>query len=152
MKILAVYLSPSQPLIGSELYVCPSGVLPVLIAGDLNANHVDWNSRLTTTKGMHLRDYPNEHSCLIYGPDKTITNPYNSSSTTEFLDIVLTKGLVTPVYLNTCSALRPGHLTVLIDTRCRSSFLILPDRPDFRRPDWVKFQACLEDRLPSTRK
>ena len=38
MKILAVYLSPSQPLIGSELYVCPRGVLPILIAGDLTAS------------------------------------------------------------------------------------------------------------------
>jgi hypothetical protein len=37
-----------------------------------------------------------------------------------------------------------------MDTRCRSSFLNLPDHPDFRRTNWVKFQACLEDRLPCT--
>ena len=42
------------------------------------------------------------------------------------------------------------HLPVLIDTRCRSFFLNLTERPDFRRTDWVKLKAYLEDRLPST--
>ena len=43
-KILAVYLSPSRPLIKSDQDACLSGGLPVLMAGDLNAKHVDWNS------------------------------------------------------------------------------------------------------------
>ena len=46
-KILAVYLSPSRPLIKSDLTACLSGGLPVLMAGNLNAKHVDWNFRLT---------------------------------------------------------------------------------------------------------
>jgi hypothetical protein len=43
-------------------------------------------------------------------------------------------------------------LLVLIDTRCRSSFLNLSDRHCFRRTDWVKFQASLEYSLPPTPK
>ena len=49
-----------------------------------------------------------------------------------------------PVQLTACSALSSDHLQVLIDTRCRSSFLNLPDRPDFTRTDLCKFHACLE--------
>jgi hypothetical protein len=45
------------------------------------------------------------------------------------------------------SALSSDHLPVLIDTRCQLSFLNDPDCPDFRKTNWVKFQACLEDRL-----
>jgi hypothetical protein len=56
------------------------------------------------------------------------------------------------VHLTTCSALSCDHLPVLLDTKCRSFFLNLPDRPDFRRTDWVKFQACLENSLPPTPK
>jgi len=59
--------------------------------GDLNAKHVDWNSRLTTIRRKLLRDYANEMSCLIFGPDTPITNPYNSSATPDFLDIALVK-------------------------------------------------------------
>jgi hypothetical protein len=112
----------------------------------------------SSSQSQHTRpsgagyDYANDHSCSIYGPETPTTIPYNSSATPDVLDIVVTKDLVIPVYLTTCSALSSDHLPVLIDTRCRSSLLNLPDRPDFRRTDWVKFQACLEDRLPSTPK
>ena len=47
VKILAAYLSHSSPLIGADLIACFGGGLPVLMAGDLNAKHVGWNSRLT---------------------------------------------------------------------------------------------------------
>ena len=53
-----------------------------------------------------------------------------------------------PVYLTSCSALSSGHLLVLIDNGCRSSFQHPPDRPDFRRTDRAKFQNHLEDQIP----
>jgi hypothetical protein len=57
VKILVVYLSTSRPLIASDLSVYLGGCLPVLMAGDLNANNVWWNSMLITKRGRHLRDY-----------------------------------------------------------------------------------------------
>ena len=119
------------------------------MAGDLNTKQTNWNSRLTTTRGRRLRDYANEHSCLIYGPDTPTTIPCNSSATPDVLDIVLTKYLVTPVYLTTCSALSSDNLPVLIERRCRSSFLNLPDRSNFRRTDWSNSRpACKTDYRP----
>jgi hypothetical protein len=52
--ILAAYLSPGPPPIGADLDACFGGGLLVLLAGDMNAKHVDWNSRLT--RGKLLRD------------------------------------------------------------------------------------------------
>ena len=49
--ILAAYLSPSRPLIGEDLTACFGGGIPVLMAGNINAKHVDWNSRLNTKRG-----------------------------------------------------------------------------------------------------
>jgi hypothetical protein len=144
VKILAVYLSPSRPLFRSDLSACLGGGLPVLMVGDLNAKNIDWNSRLTTTRGKLLHDYASEYFCLIYGLDTPTTAPYKSSATLDILDIVLIS-----VYLTACSALSSHHLPVLIGTRCQSSFLNLPDLPDYRRTNWVKFQASLENRLPS---
>jgi hypothetical protein len=51
VKILVAYLSPSHPLIGADLTAYFGGGLLVLMAGDLNAKHVDWNSRLNTRRG-----------------------------------------------------------------------------------------------------
>jgi hypothetical protein len=115
------------------------------MAGDLNAKHVVCNSRLSTRRGKLLRDYADGNSCLIFGPDSPTTNPYNPLATPNVLDIVIKKDLSFPVYLTSCSALSSGHLPVLIDTVCRSSFYLPPDRPDFRRNDWANFQTQLED-------
>ena len=41
VKILAAYISHFRPLLGADLTACFGGGLPVLIAGDLNAKHVD---------------------------------------------------------------------------------------------------------------
>jgi len=64
-----------------------------LMAGDLNAKHVDWNSRLSTRREKLLRDDAGENSCLIFGPNTPKTNPYNLSVTPDNLDIVITINL-----------------------------------------------------------
>jgi hypothetical protein len=96
-----------------------------------------------------LRDYADNHSFLIYGPNSPNTVPYNSFATPDVLDIVITKDLSTPVNLTRCSALNSDHLPILINTECRSSFLHLPDRPDLRKTDTPRFQMCLESGIPS---
>ena len=67
----------------------------------------------------------------------------------DVLDILITKDLVTAVYMTTCSARRSDHVPVLVDTRCRSSFLNTPDSPELMRTDWSKVQAYLEAGLLS---
>jgi len=133
-------LAIPPPLIGADLTACLGGGLPVLMAGDLNAKHVEWNSRLKTRREKILRDNADENSCLIFGPDRPPTNPYNPYATAYVLDIVIAKDLPFQVYLTSCSALSSDHLPVLIDTACRSFFQHPPDRPHFRRIDWVDFQ------------
>ena len=138
----------SGPLIGVDLSVSFGGGLPVLMAGYLNAKHVDWISRLSTRRGKLLRSYAYENSCLIFGPDFPTTNSYNPSVTPHVLDIAINKNLSIPVYLISCSELSSDHLPVFIDTTCRLSFHHPPDRPDFRRTDWANFETHLEDLVP----
>jgi hypothetical protein len=135
-------------MIESDLTECLSAGIPFLMAGYLNAEEKDWNSRLSTARASLLRDYADRNSYLIYGPDSPITAPYTHNATPDVLDINVVKDFVLPVHLTVCTALSSDHLPILIDTSCRSSFRNLPDRPDFTRMDWAAFQACLEHRLP----
>ena len=118
------------------------------MAGDLNAKHVDWNSRLNTRRGKLLRDYADEISCMIFGPDSPTRKPIQPLGYSRCLEIVITKNLSFSVYLTSCSALSSDYLSVLIETSCRSSFHNPPDRPDFRRSDWANFQTRLEELIP----
>jgi hypothetical protein len=80
------------------------------MAGDLNAKHTDWNSRLiTTTRGAHLRDYANRNA-LIYGADSPTTVPYQQNANPDVLDIVVVKDFVLPVHL---TALHSARITYL---------------------------------------
>jgi hypothetical protein len=94
VKLVSTYLPPTRPLIETDLTECLSGGIPVRIAGDLNAKHKDWNSRLNTARGSLLRDYPDRNSCLIYGPDSPTTAPYTHNATPDILDIVVVKDFV----------------------------------------------------------
>jgi hypothetical protein len=115
VKIHAVGLSPSRPTIASDLSARLGSGLPVIMASDLNAKHVDWNSRQVTKIARPFREYAG-NSCLIYWTNKPITIRYNPSATHDVLDIVITKDLVKPVYLTTCFALSSDLLPILIDT------------------------------------
>jgi hypothetical protein len=59
------------------------------MAEDLNAKHVDRNTRLTTVRGKLLRDYADKHSYLIEGSDSPTTVSYNPSATPDLLDIAV---------------------------------------------------------------
>jgi hypothetical protein len=148
VKILAAYFSPSRLQIGVDRSACFGGGMPVLMASDLNAKHVDWISRLGTGREKFLRDYSDGNSCLILAPDTPTIKPYNSLATPDILDIVMTTNLTSPMYLTSCSALSSDHLPLLVDTTCRLSFQHAPDRPDFRHTDWANFQTPLQDQIP----
>jgi len=54
MRTLAAYVSPLRSLIGADTTTCFGGGLPGLMAGDFNAKHVVWISRLSTRRGKPL--------------------------------------------------------------------------------------------------
>ena len=108
--------------------------MPVPGLTDLQATVVQ-----VTRRGKLLRDYADENSCLIFGPDTPTTNKYNPSATPDVLDIAVTKDIPFPLYLTSCSALSLDHLPVLIDTACHSFFHHTPVRTNFRRTDWANF-------------
>jgi hypothetical protein len=74
-KILAVHLLSSWSLFASGLSAYFGGGLLVLIAGDLNTRHVDWNSRLIT-RGRYLRDYADKNLSHLWA-ENTCNLPYN---------------------------------------------------------------------------
>jgi hypothetical protein len=98
VKILAVHPSPSRPQTGADLTDCFGWGLPFLMAGELNAKHMECNYRMTTRWRKFLRDYADDNSCLIFWPDTTTTNPYKPSLTPDVFGIVLTQKLSFSVY------------------------------------------------------
>jgi hypothetical protein len=115
VKLVSACHSPTRPLIESDLTECLSGGIPVLMAGDFNAKHTDWNSTLITARGSLLHDYADRNSCLIHGPDSPIMAPYTHNATPDVLDTAFVKNFILLVHLTVCTALSSDHLPTLID-------------------------------------
>ena len=131
VKLVAVYLSPLRSLLDADLSECFGGGKPVFLAGDLNAKHREWNSRVNSPRGVLLRDFATANSCFVHGPDVPTTVPSCPTHTPDVLDIVVVKDFLLPVNLTVRSALSSDHFPVIVDLRGRSSFHTLPDRPSF---------------------
>jgi hypothetical protein len=100
VKIFAASLSPSRSLIGAELSACFGEGMPGLMADELNAKHVEWNSRLSKD---------GENSCAIMPIGTPVSSlhripeqqyPLNYLATPDVLDILITKNLTSLVYLS----------------------------------------------------
>jgi hypothetical protein len=76
MKLVATYVSPTRPLIDSDLTWYLSGLFPFSMAGDFNAKSTDWNTTLNKVRDSLLPDYANRTSSLINGPDFPTMAPY----------------------------------------------------------------------------
>jgi hypothetical protein len=103
----------------------PERGFPVLIQGDFNAKHRDWNSRLTTEGRSLLCDYANRNS----------TTPYNSKANPKYLGYCDRQGLRPTGASGRLQSLSSDHLLVLINKTCRTSFHDHLDCPDFIRTD-----------------
>ena len=121
VKILAAYLSHSNPLIRADLTAC-------------FAKHKDLNSWQTLRRG---------YSCVYYATRTPISSfertpqppTHNLYTTPDVLDIVKAKDLRFPVCLTSCSALNSNHFPAFIDTGCCLYFQHPTDRWDFRSTD-----------------
>jgi hypothetical protein len=77
VKILVAYLSPSRTLNGADLTACFGGGLLLLLAGNPNAKHVDWNSRLNTRRGESYVIKPTK--APIWSLDRTPQTPNHTN-------------------------------------------------------------------------
>ena len=132
VKLVAVNLSSLRYLLDVDLLECISGGTPVLLAGDINAKHKYWNSRLNSPRGVLLREFTSTNSYIAHGPDSTTTIPSCPIVIPDVLDIVVVKDFVLPANLTVCSALSSDHFHVTVDLPGRSSFQVLPDRPSLK--------------------
>ena len=89
---------------------------PTIIAGDMNAKHVDWNCRVTNPQGNALRDlyYGSDINFEILAPSSPTFIPDNQNHAPDILEIALVKDFQSILQINAVNALNSDHLPVII--------------------------------------
>lgn len=67
-----------------------AGDKPLVIAGDLNAKHIQWNSKQTNQRGRRLQEYAENNEIL--GPNED-THTHPAYDTSDVLDIAIIKNV-----------------------------------------------------------
>ena len=119
-----------------------------ILGGDLNAKHVDWGSRLTTTKGSQLRKAINKKGCNYHSTGKPTYWPTDPNKLPDLLDFFITRK-VSPNFIEVEENfdLDSDHSAVILtlseriiknETRCTLSN---------KTTDWESFKLELHENI-----
>ncbi|CAH2108991.1 unnamed protein product [Euphydryas editha] len=118
VTLASMYLSPSKSLLESDIRSLLSTGSSVLLAGDLNSKHYQWNSRSINTKGRELDRLTSLPSLdfEVIAPQTPTRFPFrNSNDRPDVLDIAILRGVTLQLRtIETLSELDSDHRPVLI--------------------------------------
>ncbi len=90
---------------------------PTLIAGDYNAKHTAWSSRITCPRGRKLKAVADANGCEIFAPSSPTYYPYNSNNKPDVLDIAFCQNIHYPPTLTINYELSSDHFPIIADMR-----------------------------------
>lgn len=118
---------------------------PVILAGDFNAKHTNWNNLNSNAKGYDLQKLCNDNLFEISNPDSPTLYP--GVGEPSIVDFVLSKGIFgisKPISINDLSS---DHLPVEFNI---PFFAQLPEElkiPNFKKANWKEFRRQIEINL-----
>lgn len=139
LTIVAVYRQPSYQLDEADIPALAQIRGKLIIGGDLNAKHADWNARQTTRAGIQLQRLARDHQFNVWGPEEPTHFPKNGDRP-DVLDIALTKritGFVTTTSINRMSS---DHNPVIVEVDVGEWTAIPHHQQSYKRTNWEQFQ------------
>jgi endonuclease/exonuclease/phosphatase family metal-dependent hydrolase len=116
-----------------------------IVGGDFNAKHVDWGSRLTTTKGTELRKAITEISGKVVSTGKPTYWPTDPKKTPDLLDFFVTRKISTN-FVDICGSfdLDSDHSAIILTLS--ETIITRAAHPSFanRTTDWECFRLDLD--------
>lgn len=136
LVLIGGYLPPTGTLDKDELLKVLDTKQPTILAGDLNAKHVDWHSKVTNAKGRTLRDISDNNNLVVIAPrDPTHIGFYG----TDVLDIAILKDIRQHWTLQTEHELTSDHLPVVMELQTQ----IPHHLQTIQFTDWKLFQNTI---------
>jgi len=144
LRLVAVYKSPSTSLQTTDLDALLNTTFNTIIAGDLNAKHLSWNSRVNNPTGHKLSHYLDDKLEITVAFSTSSTHyPNNPNHLPDILDIAIMKtGQLNFQLENFPSILSSDHSPIIINLNLLAS-LKSPPKPTLIT-DWKKFKALNE--------
>lgn len=116
-----------------------------ILGGDFNAKHIDWGSRLTTTKGRELKAAITQAGCSVFSTGRPTYWPTDSQKIPDLLDFFICKKIAANfVDIDEILDLNSDHSAVVLTL---SGTLVRKEaRPVLinKKTDWDSFRTDLD--------
>ena len=146
LYLTAVYRPARNKIVPKELVaLLERGGRPALVAGDLNAKHTAWNSRVCSRQGAVLHSLVmRSNSISIIGPTEPTRIDPTQAGRDDVLDVFVVGNWVGPLPLPVvCSELTSDHLPVTADIHI--DVHPTDNYKTSKSYDWDRFRQTLED-------
>lgn len=146
--IISAYLSPNSKFDPNEFNSLLNLGNSVLILGDLNCKHRDWNCMGCNTNGSLLNKYVQKHNINLIYPEKHTHIPSNNNLNPSTIDIALFKNINKGSSIDVIEELSSDHYPIII-TFNNLPINTVEDSPKLnsKKTDWIKFRELIEDNL-----
>ena len=141
--IVAAYNAPNKTLLATDLAAVFKLGHSVLLTGDLNAKHPQWNCNKKNNQGTVLHDFACVEEIHILSPNSFTHFPTNNNKPST-IDLTLTKNIETVSGLFTRCALSSDHLPVFFTLEGDHERCPL-ERMEYDKTDWSAFRRFIND-------
>lgn len=114
INIWSAYCTPNIVLDPNDIGNLFSGRQATILAGDLNAKHKDWNSKVNNSRAQRLKQMADQKNIIITGPEDP-THIHTPDNSTDVLDIALLKNIEIDYDITTVHDLSSDHLPVILN-------------------------------------
>ncbi|GBP76656.1 RNA-directed DNA polymerase from mobile element jockey [Eumeta japonica] len=141
LRLFAAYRPPGSHFCSSDVHTIFDYSTPTILAGDLNAKHTAWGSRVISPAGRQLLKDSEQHGYEIIGPDTPSHIPTDPRFRADVMDVVLCHQLPYPIYVEVLYDMDTQHLPILITLGTTAH--MTPALPQTHRTDWDAFRSAL---------
>lgn len=144
VKIISSYAQPKTKFTPVDFdAILQQDNLPLIVIGDLNAKHRDWNSRVTNARGKALRDYAINNFLNTIAP-VTPTHYHHLGYRPDVLDIAILRGINNHNDLSTLQELSSDHFPILLEVFDEAAE---EDEVTLSSTNWVEFSTHHQDNI-----
>lgn len=144
MTVVAAYNPPNCTISGDELSKLLREDQKVVVAGDFNARHTNWNCHVNNKNGNILNTYINTHNVILIYPDQHTHFPSNHGTPTT-IDLIINKNTnISEPY--TLPELESDHNPVLFEIT-HAHTPIHKTITSYKHTDWKAFRRTLDTNI-----
>lgn len=138
LKVFSVYHPPASINLVDNIQQIMAEDSSVILAGDLNAKHTDWNSNTVNSNGRKLSNFINKSTIAVLAPNEP--THYHTDGNGDILDIALIKNISQQFTVTTLDELSSDHQPLIIKMGNSHE----KDQYETKTTNWNQFRKLIE--------